>query len=127
MDLNSLQNLHDIRIAYTIKPTTTSTIALEAHSHFLHRTTDFWYNVAGAPRNVTAAAVGSGGSYRINPTYSRHVGEEVDVVAAWTFRPYAQIEAAACRYFRGDYIKQSLSAVGSKDASYYYVQLTINL
>ena len=127
MDLNSLQNMHDVRLAFTIKPTTTSTIALEGHSHRLSRTTDFWYNVAGAPRNVTTAAVGSGGSYRINPSYSRQIGNELDLVAAWSFRPYAQIEAAACRYFRGDYIKQSLAAVGSKDASYFYVQFTLNL
>jgi hypothetical protein len=127
MDLNGLQNIHDLRLAYTIKPTVTSIIALEGHTHYLSRATDFWYNVAGAPRNVTTAAVGSGGSYRINPGYSRHVGNELDVVAAWTFKPYAQIEAAACRYFRGDYIKQSLAAVGSKDASYFYVQLTLNL
>jgi hypothetical protein len=127
MDLNSLQNLHDLRLAYTVKPTSTSTIALEGHTHFLTRTSDFWYNVAGVPRNVTTAAIGSGGSYRINPGYSRYVGSEIDLVAAWSFRPYAQIEAAACRYFRGDYIKQSLAAVGSKDASYYYVQLTVNL
>ncbi len=127
MDLSSLQNLHDIRLAYTLKPTTTSTIALEGHSHFLNRTSDFWYNVAGVPRNFAGAAVGSGGGYRINPSYSKHVGNELDLVAAWTFKPYAQIEAAACRYFRGDYIKQSLAAVGSKDASYFYVQLTLNL
>lgn len=127
MDLSSLQNLHDIRIAYTFKPTTTSIIALEAHSHFLSRTSDFWYNVAGVPRNFTGAAVGSGGGYRINPSYSRHVGNEIDLVAAWTFRPYAQVEAGASRYFRGDYIKQSLAAVGSKDASYFYLQLTLNL
>jgi hypothetical protein len=127
MDLNSLQNLHDLRLAYTIKPTTTSVIALEGHSHFLSRTTDFWYNVAGVPRNVATAAVGSGGSYRVNPSYSRHVGNEIDLVAAWTFRPYAQIEAAACQYFRGDYIKQSLGTVGSKNAKYFYLQLTLNL
>lgn len=127
MDLNSLQNMHDVRLAYSIKPTTTSMVALEAHSHALAQTSDFWYNVAGVPRNVTTAAVGSGGSYRINPSYSRHVGNEIDLVGAWTFRPYAQIEAAACRYFRGDYIKQSLAAVGSKDANYVYVQLTLNL
>ncbi|HUR56386.1 MAG TPA: hypothetical protein VM029_01665, partial [Opitutaceae bacterium] len=72
-------------------------------------------------------AVGSGGSYRINPGYSKHVGNELDLVAAWTFKPYAQIETGACRYFRGDYIKQSLAAVGSKDANYFYVQLTLNL
>lgn len=127
MDLSSLQNLHDIRLAYTFKPTPTSLLALEHHTHYLDRTTDFWYNVAGVPRNVTTAAVGSGGSYRINPSYSKYVGNELDFVAAWTFRPYAQIEVAACHYFRGDYIKQSLSAVGSKDANYAYVQLTLNL
>lgn len=127
MDLSSLQNLHDIRLAYTLKPTTTSVIALEAHSHFLGRTTDFWYNVAGVPRNFAGAAVGSGGGYRINPGYSKHVGNELDLVAAWTFKPYAQIEAAACRYFRGNYIKQSLANVGSKDATYVYVQFTLNL
>ena len=127
MDLSSLQNLHDLRVAYTIKPTTTSVIALEAHSHFLGRTSDFWYNVAGVPRNFAGAAVGSGGGYRINPGYSKHVGNEIDLVGAWTFRPYAQVEAGVSRYFRGDYIKQSLAAVGSKDAGYYYVQLTLNL
>lgn len=127
MDLSSLQNLHDFRVAYTIKPTTTSMIALEAHSHYLNRTSDFWYNVAGVPRNFATAAAGSGGGYRINPGYSSHVGNEIDLVAAWTFKPYAQIEAAASRYFRGDYIKQSLAAVGSKDASYFYLQLTLNL
>jgi hypothetical protein len=127
MDLNGLQNIHDVRVAYTFKPTATSIIALEGHSHFLNRATDLWYNVAGAPRNVTTAAAGSGGSYRINPTYGKHVGNEIDLVGAWTFRPYAQIEAGACRYFRGDYIKQSLAAVGSKDANYFYAQLTLNL
>ena len=30
-------------------------------------------------------------------------------------------------YFRGGYIKQSLAEVGSKDASYAYVQLTLKL
>jgi hypothetical protein len=127
MDLSSLQNLHDLRLAYTWKPNPVSVIALEAHSHFLARTTDFWYNVAGVPRNVTTAAVGSGGSYRLNPSYSRHVGNELDLVAAWTVKPYAQVEAGASHYFRGQYIKQSLSAVGSKDASYFYLQLTLTL
>ncbi len=127
MDLNSLQNLHDVRLAYTIKPTATSMLALEGHTHYLDRTSDFWYNVAGVPRNFPGAAVGSGGGYRINPGYSRHVGDELDFVAGWTFTPSAQIEAAAAHYFRGDYIKQSLAAVGSKDANYVYVQFTLNL
>lgn len=127
MDLSSLQNLHDIRVAYTMKPTTTSIIALEGHLQYLDKTSDFWYNVAGVPRNVTTAAVGSGGSYRINPGYSKALGQEIDLVGGWAFTPCAQIEVDVSHYFRGDYIKQSLRAVGSKDASYVYVQLTLNL
>ncbi len=127
MDLNSLQNLHDLRAVFTVKPRTNISLAAEIHWQFLDRNTDFWYNVAGVPRNFTGAAVGSGGGYRINPSYSRQLGTEVDLVAAWTFRPYAQIETAVAHYYRGDYIKQSLAAAGSKDASYYYVQLTLNL
>jgi hypothetical protein len=127
MDLNSLQNLHDVRLAYTVKPKANISLAAEGHLQFLDRTTDFWYNVSGVPRNFTGAAVGSGGGYRINPAYSNKLGTEVDLVAAWTFKPYAQIEATVAHYFRGDYIKQSLANVGSKDASYCYVQLTLNL
>jgi hypothetical protein len=127
MDLNSLQNIHDVRLAFTMKPVPTAMLALEGHVHHLDTTSDFWYNVAGVPRNFTGAAVGSGRGYRVNPSYSGNIGEELDVVSAWTFRPYAQIEAAACQYFRGGYVKDSLAAVGSKNANYFYLQLTLNL
>jgi hypothetical protein len=132
MDLNSLQNLHDIRLAYTAKPRANISLAAEIHYQLLDVTTDFWYNVAGVPRNFAPVlpatnAAGSGKGYRINSSYSNQLGTEIDLIAAWTFRPYAQIETGVSHYFRGDYIKQSLSAVGSKDASYYYVQLTLNL
>ncbi len=127
MDLSSLQNMHDYRLALSAKPTPTISIALEYHYHQLDKTTDFWYNVAGVPRNFTTAAVGSGGGYRINPSYSKFVGQEIDLVAAWSFKPYAQVELGLSQYFRGDYVKQSLSAVGSRDASYGYFQFTINL
>jgi hypothetical protein len=127
MDLNSLQNLHDLRLVLSAKPRANISLAAEIHFQSLARTTDFWYNVAGVPRNFTGAAVGSGGGYRINPSYNKTLGTEVDLVAAWTFKPYAQVEAAVARYFRGDYITQSLKTVGSKDANYVYVQLTFNL
>lgn len=127
MDLSSLQNLHDLRLVLSAKPSPNVSLALEVHFQRLDRPTDFWYNVAGVPRNVAGAAVGSGGGFRINPAYSNDLGTEIDLVAGWTFKPYAQLEVGVARYFRGDYIKQSLSAVGSKDASYVYTQLTINL
>lgn len=126
MDLNSLQNLHDLRFVLTAKPRANISLAIETHFQKLAKTSDFWYNVAGVPRNFTGAAVGSGGGYRINPSYSKDLGVEVDLVGGWTFMPYAQIEVGISHYFRGDYIKQSLATVGSKDASYVYTQLTIN-
>ncbi len=127
MDLNSLQNLHDIRFTFAAKPKANLSLAAEVHFQFLDRNTDFWYNVAGAPRNFAGPAAGSGGGYRVNSTYSKTLGTEIDLVASWHVIPSTQIEVGVSRYFRGDYIKQSLRAVGSKDANYCYVQLTISL
>lgn len=125
MDLSSLQNLHDLRLAYTFKPKPTISVALEAHAQYLDRTTDSWYNVAGAARSGGSANVGNG--YAISPNFSRELGKELDLVVGWAFAPSAQVEFGLSHYFRGDYIKQSLSTVGSKDADYVYMQLTLNL
>jgi hypothetical protein len=127
MDLSSLQNLHDFRAVLTAKPLANISLAAEVHYQLLDRTSDFWYNVAGVPRNFTGAPVGSGRGYRINPSYSSQLGTEVDFVAGWTFLPYAQLEVGVSHYFRGDYVKESLAVSGSKDASYVYLQLTLNL
>ena len=126
MDLSSLQNMNDVRLALTLKPKPSLSLALEYHLHILDHTSDFWYNVAGVPRNFTGAAVGSGSGYRINPSYSATVGQEIDFVAGWSVTHYAQVELGLSHYFRGDYIKESLRTVGSKDASYAYLQLTMN-
>lgn len=127
MDLTGLKNARDLRIALSVKPKPNLTLAVETNFQWLDRPADFWYNAAGAPRNFTGAAAGSGGGYRVNPTYSRTLGQEVDLLAGWTFLPNAQLEVSAGRYFRGAYIKDSLAAVGSKNASYVYVQLTLSL
>jgi Xylose isomerase len=127
MDLSSLQNLRDLRLALSVKPKSTLTLALEGHVQSLTRTSDFWYNVAGIPRNFTGAAVGSGGGYRINPDYSEDLGYELDFVAGWSITHYAQFELGLSRYFRGGYIKDSLRTVGSRDATYAYLQLTLTL
>jgi len=103
------------------------TLILEVNLAALDRSSDFWYNAAGAPRNFTAAAVGSGGGYRINPAYGTSLGQEVDLLASWAVARGALLEAGAAHFFRGDYVKESLSDVGSKDATYVYLQLTLNL
>ncbi len=127
MDLTGLQNMEDFRISYSVKPLPTLSIAVDAHLQYLASTSDFWYNAAGAPRNVTTVAVGSGKGYRINPSYSDELGKEVDITAGWSAAKYVLLEAGVSHFFRGSYVKESLNSVGSRDANYIYVQATLNL
>ena len=36
------------------------------------------------------------------------------------------LEAGYGHFFRGDYVKQSLSAIGSQDANWFYIQAVFN-
>lgn len=125
MDLTGLQNSRDLRISFTAKPHPKLTLDLELNLQSLDTANDFWYNAAGAPRNFVGAAAGSGRGYRINPSYDTALGQEVDLIASWAVARGVQLEAAASKYFRGDYVKESLSAVGSRNASYVYAQVTV--
>ncbi len=125
MDLNSLQNLHDYRLTYSFKPKPTVSINLDYHLHRLARTTDSWYNVGGVARAGGTANLGNG--YAISPNFSKTLGQEIDLVAGWHVIPSTQVEVGVSRYFRGSYIKQSLATLGSKDANYTYVQVTLSL
>jgi hypothetical protein len=127
MDLSSLQNIVDSRISYTMRPSATTSFALDAHKQFLQTTDDYWYNVAGVPRNTAGATPGSGKGFNINPNYSSDLGEEIDAIAGWTVAHGLLIEVGLGHFFRGEYIKESFSKVGSKDADYLFAQATLNL
>jgi len=51
----------------------------------------------------------------------------VDVIGGWTVHLGLLLELWLGHFFRGDYVRESLRAVGSSDASYCYVQATLNL
>ncbi|HZZ19975.1 MAG TPA: alginate export family protein [Opitutaceae bacterium] len=127
MDLSSLQNIEDYRVSFSAKPTKTTSLAIDYHQQYLENTHDFWYNVAGVPRNTPGATPGSGKGFGINPTYSDNIGQEADLVGGWTPAKGVLLEAGYGHLFRGDYIKESFRAVGSRDADYFYVQATLNL
>jgi hypothetical protein len=110
-----------------MKPSATASFALDFHKQYLETTGDFWYNVAGVPRNTPGATPGSGKGFNVNPGYSSDLGEEVDAIAGWTVHRGLLLEAGVGHFFRGEYIKQSLSKVGSSDANYLYIQATLNL
>lgn len=127
MDLSSLQNLVDYRLSYSVKPSSATSLALDVHQQYLETTNDYWYNVAGVPRNTAGAAPASGKGFGINPNYSSNLGQEVDVIGGWTVKKGLLLEAGLGHFFRGAYVRQSLRAVGSKDADYLYIQATLNL
>ncbi|HEY3757520.1 MAG TPA: alginate export family protein [Opitutaceae bacterium] len=124
MDLSGLQNLVDYRLSWSMKPTTTTSIAIDAHQQYLETTSDFWYNAASAPRNTPGATPGSGRGFNINPGYSSDLGQELDLIAGWKVCKGLTVEIGAGHFFRGDYIKESFAAVGSHDANYGFFQTT---
>lgn len=120
MDFFSLQNIHDVRFTASVKPVPRLTLTGEAHAFWLANTRDSFYTVAGARRGNLGPTAGNG--YGINPGYSSYAGSEIDFVASYAFSPQGAIEAGYGHFFRGDYIKQSLSAIGSVDANWVYIQ-----
>jgi hypothetical protein len=127
MDLSSLQNLVDYRLNFTTKPSSTTSLAVDVHQQYLETTNDYWYNVAGVPRNTAGATPGSGKGFGINPNYSSNLGQEADLIGGWTVHRGLLLEAGVGHFFEGAYVKESLRVVGSKDANYCYVQATLNL
>jgi hypothetical protein len=79
--------------------------------------------VNGTPRGGTATTQGN--NYGINPDYSSFVGTELDAIVGWAVTRFLVLEAGYGHFFTGDYIRQSLSAIGSKDADWGYVQMTL--
>jgi hypothetical protein len=126
MDLASLQNMHDFRQILQLRPNPRVSLALEGHAFWLADTHDNFYSVNGLPRGGVATTSGTG--YGINPSYSSFVGTELDVIGGWAVTHFAQLEAGYGHFFTGEYIRQSLSSptVGSRDADWFYVQLTMN-
>ena len=126
MDFFSLQNLHDVRAIFQLKPHARLSLALEGHAFLLADTGDSLYTAAGTARGGAGTTAGTG--YGVNRSYDSYVGSEVDVVAGWAVTRFAQLEAGYGRFFVGDYVKQSLSAPthGAADANWLYLQLTMN-
>ena len=124
MDFVSLQNIHDVRLSYSLKPTAKTSVALEGHSFWLANTSDSFYNVGGAAR--AGSAPNSGTGYAINPGYGSYVGSEIDLIAGYTPTKYLSFEAGYGHFFRGDYVKSTFSRAGSRDADFIYLQSTLS-
>ncbi len=119
MDFVSWQNIHNARFATSLKPLAKLTLTADYHAFWLADTHDNFYQVNGAPRNT--------GGYGVKPNAGSFVGTELDIVATYSIKPYATVQAGYGHFFVGDYVKDSLTGVGgSKDANFVYTQLVFN-
>lgn len=126
MDLFSLQNIHNVRFVSSIKPLPRLTLLGEAHAFWMADTSDSLYTAPGTRRGGIGSTAGTG--YGINSGHGSYVGSEIDFIATYNISPQTALEAGYAHFFRGDYIKDTWSnpAFGSKDADWFYVQLTVN-
>ena len=118
MDLVSLQNIQDLGVNLTLKPTPRTSVAFMGNAFWLADTHDAFYNVGGGPRTT--------GGYGVNPNYNNFVGTEFTAVAGYAVTRFAQVEAGYGHFFTGDYVRQSEAVNhGDRDADWVYVQSTI--
>lgn len=118
MDLFSLQNIQDLGVNLTLKPTQRMSVALMGNAFWLADTHDYLYSVTGAPRTT--------GGYGANSSYNPFVGTELSAIAGYAITKFAQLEAGYGHFFSGDYIAQSQAMNGgSRDADWVYVQTTL--
>jgi len=119
MDFFSLQNIHDLHLASSVKLLKPLTVSLDGHAFWLATTGDYFYQANGAPRTT--------GGYGIHPTYGNFAGTELDLTATLMMTSYASAQGGYAHFFAGDYVKDSLAGHGgAADADYVYAQLTFN-
>jgi Alginate export len=119
MDFFSLQNMQELRLAASFKPTEKLTVRLDGYAFWLADTHDYFYQGNGGGRKT--------GGYGINPGYDNFVGSELDLIATYAMTPYASVQGGYGHFFVGDYIKSSLATHGgATDANFFYAQLTFN-
>jgi len=129
-DYVSWQNMHNLRLSLTAKPTAQWTLALEGHFFWLADTSDVYYNVAGIPRagipgSLVTPNVGAG--YRGVPGFSSSLGAELNLVSGYALNKFTSIEAGYSHYFVGKYQQQSFQNVGgAADADWLYLQMVLN-
>jgi hypothetical protein len=118
MDFFSWQNIHDARVTTSIKPLKKLTLNLDYHAFWLADTSDYFYQVNGAPRTA--------GGYGIHADAGNYVGSEIDLVATYAITRWANAQFGYGHFFVGDYVKHTLTADRASDADFFYAQLVLN-
>ena len=125
MDIFSWQNIQILRFMASIQPVEALTVAADYRLVWLADTHDSFYTTKGGRRGGLGATGGTG--YGINPGFDSYVGSEIDLVATYSIKRFASLQAGLGQFFVGDYVNSSLAAAGgAQDATFVYGQVTLN-
>lgn len=119
MDFFSLQNVHNPRLSLSVNPAKSLSVRLDYHAFWLATTGDFFYQVNQQPRTT--------GGYGINQNAGSFVGQEVDLVATYSYKTIGALEAGYGHFFTGSYVDATFNGKGgAADANWVYVQARLN-
>ena len=119
MDFFSLQNMQDVHVGFSVKPTKKLLVKLDGYAFWLADTHDYLYAGNGTPRTT--------GGFGIQPGAGNYVGSELDLVATYTITSFALVSSGYGHLFAGEYLKNSLATTGgATDGNYLFAQLTFN-
>ncbi|MEX2215527.1 MAG: alginate export family protein [Phycisphaeraceae bacterium] len=100
------QNVIDLSLGVTFKPTKEITIDLQGHMFWRAETTDAGYNAGGAPFRPAGTGLSS------------EIGAEIDLLIRYQFDKHTEFQLGYSHFFAGSYIKQTGPA---KDIDFLYV------
>lgn len=88
------QNIADINAKFSITPTKKLVMEAQFHWFDLQTSSDVLYNITGQPFG--------------KPNTGKHVGEEVDLVATYTYNPNFSIQLGYFYMWYGDFVQNNL-------------------
>jgi hypothetical protein len=114
MDVFAWKNLREFVATARFIPMPKTAVRLDYHQFSLYSSQDAWYRANGVAtvRPLNAAAQSA----------PRHAGNEFDLTATWTPRPWAVVDVGYSKFYAGSY----LGATGARsDAQFFYLQTTL--
>lgn len=121
MDVVSWQNMQNIRLNVSAKPTKEVSVAFDVNGFWVADKQDFFYNVAGGAR--------AAGGYGRTPNAGNYVGTELDLVTTYSPDPAVNLQLGMGHFLVGDYPADSLrmnAGAQTHDASWVFAQLKLN-
>ena len=121
-ELVGLRNLSSPRVSLSAKPVKGLTVSADYLHFWLADTHDAFYPESSAAR--------SSNGYGKDPSLSRFVGSELDLLAKYQINSLLEVQLGYAHFFAGGYIKESVAKVpangGATDADWFYLQMTLN-